>query len=117
MRMATEVEARAVIKRVFTENGIVLKDDVAMDVSTAQGVTRSVVLDGYNDSLRVGYEYLVDKTDTEFDSSVCDALDSVFAENGPFVEVIDQANYDNREELLTNTVQEFLDTLKARGII
>lgn len=63
----TENEARLVINRVFTENGIEMEEEVLLTAEYTEGNTVSVELDGYNQDMNVGYEYFSYDEDWEKD--------------------------------------------------
>lgn len=114
----TETEARAVIDSVFADNGISLVEDFMLRFEKAPGDTIDLDLDGYNDSLQVGYEYIFDDDYTVFTPQVKAALDSAVAQNGPYIEAIDQMEkVDNYRSILEGMVQSFIDSLKAQGAI
>jgi len=114
----TETEARAVIDSVFADNGISLVENFMLRFQMPTGDTVDLELDGYNDSLEVGYEYIYDSDYSVFTSSVVNALDSAAAQNGPYIETIDQVTQSSDyRTVLENTVQSFIDSLKAQGAI
>jgi len=122
-----------VIDSVFAANGIQLKADVPYDVLIPAGIpfvqvdTVRVTLDGYNDALKVGYEFIGTPEDFEefhcvgsresmfeYNSRVIDGVDSATAHLGPHVKV---ANRWGTPAGLARTMQDFIDTLKAHGAI
>jgi len=118
--MVTETEARSVVNRVLQNNGITWQNDAPLSLSFGVGDTVHLVVDGYNDSLRVGYEYVTRNDNATFTPRVMAALDSAAKAQGPYIEVIDEI--DRREhfdyqQLLERSMQQFLDTLKAHGVI
>ena len=112
----TESEARTIIDQVFTTNGISLTHDVNLSIETAPGDTTIVNVDGFNDSLQVGYEYLHDPDYTTFTPKVRAALDSLANESGPYVKSIDSTLWE-QIDFLQAVTQEFIDSLKANGSI
>jgi len=113
----TEHEARVIITNVFARNGITLAPDVALSLIDSQGDTTRVTLDGYNDSLRVGYEYAYEDEDLDtFTHNLIAQIDADAAGPGPYI----KATYPYEErhahdlELL---MEAFIDTLKAHGKI
>jgi len=110
----TENEARVAINQVFTNNGIQLTADVPLDVVVAPDDTVTVSLDGYNDSLKVGYEYLAGADLDTFTTSVIAKMDSATADAGPYVKITEEIV---EEGALTQIMQNFIDTLKAHGAI
>jgi hypothetical protein len=115
--LMTENEARQVIEQVFADSGIQMERDLRLIVHLAGNDSLDLVLDGYNDSLQVGYEYVYSPEDREsFDPHARQALDSLVAETGPYIEPIDDwpKGY---ESYLRMEVDAFIDTLKSHGII
>lgn len=116
--MVTETEARAVIDSVFADNGISLVNDFLLRFEKAPGDTVDLDLDGYNDSLGVGYEYINDDDYSVFTPEVKAALDSAVVQNGPYIETIDQiVKAGDYRSVLEGMVQSFIDSLKANGAI
>ncbi|MFH0778018.1 MAG: hypothetical protein V2A71_05230 [Candidatus Eisenbacteria bacterium] len=117
--LVTENEARQIIERVFTNRGLGMERDVPLVLRHGQGDSTELILDGFNDSLKVGYEYIYAAQDTSFTADVRQALeDSLAAERAPFVKVMDSTyKYSGYQQLLEQAVEEFLDTLQAHGII
>lgn len=114
--MVTESEARAIIDQVFAGNGISLTHDVDLNIETHPGDTVAINVDGFNDSLQVGYEYMDDRDYLTFTPEVRAALDSLVNESGPYVKSID---FTPREQaaLLEAVAQEFIDSIRADGAI
>ena len=110
----TENEARAVITSVFSGNGIQLATDVPMSLVDSHGDSVDVVLDGYSDSLRVGYEYITVEGDSTFTPELIAGIETANAGSGPYVGVALPEQY---EVLLEQFTQAFIDTLKAQGKI
>jgi hypothetical protein len=110
----TESEARAAITHVFANNGIALTADAPFEVVTAPGDTTTLPLDGYNDSLRVGYEYLANTDMVTFTASVRAKMDSATADTGPYVKITEGIV---DADSLGRIMQNFIDTLKAHGAI
>ncbi len=114
----TETEARAVIDSVFADNGISLVSDFMLRFEKTPGDTVDLNLDGYNDSLQVGYEYIYQDDYSVFTPEMMASLDNAVAQNGPYIETIEQmAKYDNYRTVLEGMVQSFIDSLKAQGVI
>jgi hypothetical protein len=110
----TENEARAAISQVFTTNGIDLTANAPFEVVTAPGDTTTLALDGYNDSLRIGYEYLADADNDSFTAAVIAKMDSATADAGPYVKITEEIV---DADSLARIMQNFIDTLKAHGAI
>ncbi|MBI4720717.1 MAG: hypothetical protein HY770_05775 [Chitinivibrionia bacterium] len=117
--LVTENEARLVIEQVFEDNGIPMERDVLLMLRLAGGDSVGIELDGFNDSLRVGYEYISYPEDRgEFNWHVRETLDSLFSEDGPYIKGIDTwGKYDGFESILRLEIEAFIDTLKSHGII
>jgi len=114
--LMTENEARAVITNVFTDNGITLTPDVTLSIIGNHSDTTDVVLDGYNDSLRVGYEYVTGTDVSSFTEDLIAQLDADAANSGPYIKAT-TAVRDDQASRLERTMQAFIDTLKAHGKI
>jgi hypothetical protein len=115
--LVTESEARTIIDSVFTLNGINLTHDVDVKFETTPDDTATVNVDGFNDSLQVGYEYMSEPDYTSFTSQVRTSLDSLVNETGgPYVKSIDATPIE-LIDILEAMTQEFIDTLKANGAI
>jgi hypothetical protein len=118
--MVTETEARIIFNRILQDNDITCQNDAPLTLGFGVEDTVQLVVDGYNDSLKVGYEYISDDDYTTFVPRVTAALDSVAKAQGPFIKVIEPAyKYEDTdyEQLLETSMQQFLDTLKAHGVI
>lgn len=112
--LITENEARAVITGIFSDNGISLASDVPLSLVASQDDTTRVVLDGYNESLRVGYEYLSEDDNLTFTQELTTSIEANNAGSGPYIKVTyPESNADYLEYL----TQAFIDTLKAQGKI
>lgn len=115
--MVTESEARTIIDRVFDSNGISLTHDVDLNIEVHPGDTAIVNVDGFNDSLRTGYEYLTEQEHEALAPEVRTALDSLVNETeGPFVKTFNPTP-SQQAALLEAVTQEFIDSLKANGSI
>ena len=118
--MVTESEARLIVNRVLQDNGITWQNDAPLTLNLAGGDTAQLVIDSYNDSLRVGYEYVGHDDYDIFTPQVTTTLDGLAKAQGPYIEVIEPVyKYDDTdyEQILESTMQQFLDTLKAHGVI
>lgn len=112
----TENEARVIITNVFTENGITLTPDVALSIIGSNGDTAGVVLDGYNNSLRVGYEYVCYNDEASFTDELIAQLEVDAAGSGPYIKATGRYA-EKRADDLEQLMQAFIDTLKAHGKI
>jgi hypothetical protein len=110
----TENEARTVINKVFVDNGIPLEADILMSIVDSRHNTVNVVLDGYNDSLRVGYEYVTGTDPLTFTPQVIESIKMNTAGSGPYIGI---APAEKHEVDLETLMQAFIDTLKAQGKI
>lgn len=115
--MVTENEARQIITQVFTGTGISLDENYRLAFQPSEPDSTILYVDGYNDSLRVGYEYLTPQ-DVIFTQSVRSALADSAKASGPYIKTIGETidNSNNRENLEME-IEAFIDTLKAHGII
>ena len=116
--LVTENEARRVIERAFGAHGIRLQEDIGVMFHYGDNDSALLALDGYNDSLRVGYEYVSRTDEPAFTPAVKTALDSLVDHGGPYVEPIDGIETrQDYEKILQQIVDEFVDTLKAHGVV
>ncbi len=118
--MVTENEAQQIINQVFTVNGLILENDVPFVLHLGPNDSTELRLDGFNDSLHVGYEYLTDTDNEDFNNEVLQRLDDLSTSAGPYIKVLQTEHkyphYDY-QMIMESYVQEFIDTLKARGVI
>ncbi len=115
--MVTESEARTIVDQVFANNGIDLVNDVDLSIEIHPGDSDTVNVDGFNDSLQTGYEYLTPAEHEAIPMEVRVALDSLIDEpEGPFVKMFDPT-YVTQSALLESLTQEFIDSLRANGSI
>jgi hypothetical protein len=116
--MVTESEARTVIDQVFTDNGVSLTADVMKQFIMTAADTANVELDGYNDSLEVGYEYIYHDDYAQFNLQLVTWLNNAASGSGPYIKAINEVpKEDGYETVLQGMVQEFVDSLKAQGVI
>jgi len=114
----TEEGARTVIEQVFAENGVVLERDLPFILHLAAEDSVELTLDGFDPSLRVGYEYILGEDWENFTNEVSQTLDSLANETGPYIKPVPAIEkFDDSAVYLRAIVQEFIDTLKAHGII
>jgi len=121
--MVTEKEARAAIERVFTKAGITMEPDVVIALSAGGQAPVNLDLDGYNKERRIGYEYFAEQDYSTLDREAVAEINQRYgpAGNGPYVKAFDtQYIYNSPEEAnaaLEKMAQDFIDELKARGVI
>ncbi|PKK83167.1 MAG: hypothetical protein CVT49_10180 [candidate division Zixibacteria bacterium HGW-Zixibacteria-1] len=120
--MVTENEAREVVDSVFSANGINLTEDVILKIETAPGDSVELSVDGFNDSLKTGYEYISIedsiRDNDEYTPEVISRLNELTAQDGPYIKTIEPVyKDDDYKKHLETVVGEFIDTLKARGVI
>jgi hypothetical protein len=111
----SESDARAAMAPVFERNGVTLVEDVTVPVEVA-GDTVDLTVDGYNDSLQVGYEYVAAADRTEFSYDVFGVLDSLLSDGGPYIKAVEFIE-EGQEEWADTLMQEFVDSLRAQGVI
>ncbi len=119
--LMTENEARQIITQVFTNNGIVLDEDYRLVLQPyLPDMPDPVVLyiDGYNDSLRVGYEYVTGQDYDTFTRQVVDALSDSAETGGMHIKTVDEVfDFSSSREELEQIIESFMDTLRAQGVI
>ncbi|MDI6739956.1 MAG: hypothetical protein QME74_06290 [Candidatus Edwardsbacteria bacterium] len=112
--LLTENEARAVVNQVFANNQVGLQSDHDCVLKYSSGDSAVLNLDGFNDSLKVGYEYICGDSDqASLSPRVTQALDSARHHGGPYVRwsyQTDDGNY------LKSRIQSFIDSLRSEGI-
>jgi hypothetical protein len=111
-KMVTEAEARMLIDTAFVQRGIRMIPDVRIGVP---GVKDSVSLDGHNDSLKVGYDYVSSSETSSFSPAVRTALTADSLRHVKIIdEIADEAGF---EQKLKVQVDSFVDSLKIAGMI
>jgi hypothetical protein len=113
----SEADAREVIIQAFADNNISLETDFPMQINIPVIGNITAIVDGFNDSLNVGYEYV---NITEVYDMACpsNAFDSMAAADGPFIRMISpRLTMVEYQGLFRNIIQNFIDSLKVRGII
>lgn len=117
-KLVTENEARQIITQAFGTHGIDFREDVGLTVHSGRNDSTRLTVDGFKSSLGVGYEYISGLDGVEFTPVVRDALDSLLDEQGPYIKSIDAVETrQDYETILREAVDEFIDTLKAHGIL
>lgn len=116
--LVTENEARLAINQVFVSNSLPMTADQQLRLHFVDGDSADIVLDGYNDSVQVGYEYLTGDDLDSFTEKVVNQLDSLAGESGPYIKTVDQIRKDvDDQQYLDSVIQEFIDSLKSQGAI
>lgn len=114
--MVTEAEARAMIETVFSEEGISMANDVPVVLRWSPQDSMTLDLDGFNDSLRVGYEYNSESIwyPAELRQAIVDAIDG----GGPYIRIMEPEVKDSGAGArIRLDIEAFIDTLKAHGVI
>jgi hypothetical protein len=116
--MVTENEARQVIGQVFLDHGVVLQQDFPLVFRWAQD-SLAFVVDGFNEGLAVGFEYVNPEGETpSFSDGFRTALDAAEEDGGPYIEIVDPAFRDpGFEVVLEQQILAFIERLKGLGII
>jgi hypothetical protein len=116
--LVTENEARQIIEATFAGEGVGFDNDVRFVLRRGPNDSTELELDGFNDSLGVGYEYITESDGADFTWPVRQTLDSLMNDSGPYIKpvsaVFKEGDY---HQHLREIVEEFVDTLKANGII
>jgi hypothetical protein len=114
----SELEARKAIEGAFSARGIRLQADRTVVLPTADSDSLVLTIDGFNDSLQVGYEYVVDQDWSVFTSDVCHLLDSVNRTATPHIAAFQaQSPAEDSDKYLRRVAEAFLDSLKVQGVI
>jgi hypothetical protein len=119
--MVTESEARQIITGVFDRNGIDLEEDYRLVFQMGPGDSVVLDVDGFNDSLLVGYEYVVPDDRSTFNDEVRDSLRQAANNTGPYIKTLEAMDKypgdDSYIRRLETQIEAFVDTLKAHGVI
>jgi hypothetical protein len=115
--LITEHVAREKIVDAFSRNSISLESDVDVLFAISDTLNQSFTLDGYNDSLSVGYEYIsVDDPDlTNYSYQIREAINDTT--DNKHILLLDDYFEEGYESLLDTLTQDFIDDLRARGIL
>ncbi len=117
-KLVTEAQARAVIDSAFASQDVTMRFDVDTTIHFAPNDSASLSLDGYNDSLKVGYEFVAGADSLTFTPEVCDKLDDSTYAMEPNILVMDgEYRLNDYHQRLELAVQNFLDSLRAHGVI
>lgn len=116
--MLTEAEARAIIDRIFIENEIALEKDFPLIFRWAED-SLAFEVDGFNDSLKVGYEYVERYSEDQvFTQEFRTALDSAGNADGPYIDLIRLEFFDHDQQATVEAeIEAFIQKLKGMGII
>lgn len=112
VRSLSEADARPVIVRTFARQGISLTNDVLFIIQGKQ-----LAVDGYNDSLKVGYEYVSAEDQNSFTSEIIKELAGTRYGVGPHIEILEPAPARMPQSELELAVLQFVDSLRAVGVI
>jgi hypothetical protein len=119
--IVTEGEARRIISNVFDRNGITLDEDFRLVFQMGPGDSVVLDLDGFSDSLRVGYEYVAPDDWSTFTTEVRDSLRQAENDTGPYIKTVDAMDKypgdDSYIQRLETKIEAFIDSLKANGVI
>ena len=119
--LVTESEARSIITSVFDRNGIALDEDIRLVLQMGPADSAVLDIDGYSDSLRVGYEYISPEDRATFTGEVLDSLLRAEITAGPYIKAVDavekEPGDDSYIQRLESTIEAFIDSLKANGVI
>lgn len=118
-RLIGERDARRAITSLFAARQVELKADQPITLKISQPDSLVISLDGYDPKTQVGYEYLSNKDRDSIPGAYRAQLDSTRIESTPHILVIDAqyASYYDRGQKLVDIVENFLDSLKAQGVI
>jgi hypothetical protein len=117
-RFLSEYDARWIITQAFSNAGLSFREDTKVLVRLSGGNSTELNLDGYNDSLKVGYEYVSRGDRDEFTAEICRQLESSKYTSAPHVLTVDALlERESPQEHLEGVVKAFLDSLKAHGVI
>ncbi|MFC2020128.1 hypothetical protein ACFLU4_09355 [Chloroflexota bacterium] len=117
----TENEARLRIIHTFEKYGIELDADVPMSFGS-DNKTINLILDGYNEELRIGYEYIsgndrdtfTEKVASDTEKLIDRLVENPSEANGPFIKVIQpSASTDS----IAKATEEFIRFLRDNGIL
>jgi hypothetical protein len=102
---------RAILRAIFEEHGLSMVEDVEVTLGTT-----TVVLDGWDEARRVGYEVLTSEAgDREaFPPEVVAELEAAMRRGEATILLVD---LDPSEELLRRAAEGFLAELKKRGAL
>lgn len=117
-QLMTENEGRRIIEQTFSAYGVEFENDVRFVLRRGPNDSTVLNLDGFNDSLSVGYEYIYETDANAFNAPIRNTLDSLISESGPYIKTMESTyRTDYGASLLEQIVEEFVDTLKANGVI
>ena len=117
-RYVSEASARQAIGQVFAGRNLALDTSQVVRVPLDGVDTLVLNVDGFNDSLQVGYEYILWDDREQFTPPVCKTLDSLNLVATPHILTVDaEADRVGAEARLQLIVNQFLDSLAAHGVI
>ncbi|MBK7142756.1 MAG: hypothetical protein IPH75_11825 [bacterium] len=121
--MLSEVDARATIVKAFASQNIALTPDQQLAIPLGSDDVAIVTADGYNDQLRIGFEYITSEDRHEFTEQVRQSIDKSNLEGPQHILTINAQpgclnTQDNSTEVhLRQVVNDFLASLRAQGVI
>jgi len=117
-RYVSEIDARQIMNQVFADRDITLDSSQVVTIPIGVHDTLTLNVDGFNDSLQVGYEYILWDDQEQFTPDVSRTLDSLNLAATPHILTVDaELDKAGAEAHLQLVVQEFLDSLAAQGVI
>ncbi|MDP8206211.1 MAG: hypothetical protein P9L92_06070 [Candidatus Electryonea clarkiae] len=123
----TETDARDIVEKVFAENDIQMTQDILLYFSHGNIDSAQLNLDGFNDSLKIGYEYAYDgwvinsdeeyyDPEEEIPDSLAFEIEQALGNEGPYIKLVRHVTEDG-ESHLSSLIQDFIDQLREQGII
>jgi len=117
-KYVSEVDARQIINQVFIDRDITLDSSQIVSIPMGAHDTLTLNVDGFNDSLQVGYEYVYWDDQLQFTPPVCATLDSLNLASTPHILTVDaEPDKAGAEMHLQKVVEDFLDSLAEQGVI
>jgi hypothetical protein len=111
--LITEDSAKKIINQVFLDRGIALREDAEHLFIHNGRNSIKINLDGYNDSLKTGYEYVSRPEDSIIANKDFNQFSSTPNSNIKFIE----QKFQSEEEQLEDIIIDFIDSLISRGNI
>jgi hypothetical protein len=120
--MLDEQKARTIIEKVFNDNSVTFEADVPFTIQTSDTSTCEFQLDGYNQQLKIGYEFFEYSDDPACEQcrlkpdKLEQAMEGYDLQILP-IENMDINNNPYYEQQLELKVKAFIDQLKVQGIL